>query len=97
MGTKESEYWKLGLSKHREVNRIGSEYQITLPKNEVSIIYNFFRNRPVDRFNSKDNYHRMMIGSWEAVHNKEFLRPMGQIAFIAPSLLFGIYYFVVFF
>jgi len=96
IGIKELDYWKLGLSKHREENRIGSEYQITIPKNEVSIIFNFFRNRPVDRFNSKDNYHRMMIGSWEAVHNKEFLRPMGQIAFIAPSLLFGIYYFVVF-
>ena len=96
IGIKEFDYWKLGSSKHREENRIGSEYQLTIPKNEVSIIFNFFRNRPVDRFNSKDNYHRMMIGSWEAVHTKEFLRPMGQIAFIAPSLLFGIYYFVVF-
>ena len=64
IGIKELDYWKLGLSKHREENRIGSEYQITIPKNEVSIIFNFFRNRPVDRFNSKDNYHRMMIGSW---------------------------------
>ncbi len=97
LGITEYDYWKLGLHKHRTDTRIGSEYQIILLKNEVSVIYNFFRNRPADRFNSKGNYHRMMVGSWEAVRDKEFLAPLSKIAFIAPSLLFGIYYLILFF
>ncbi len=75
---------------------IGGAYQLKIPKNKVSFIYNFFRNNPVERFNSKDNYHRMMIGTWESLRNKEFYRLIGNVAFITPTLLFGFYYFFVY-
>ena len=96
LGVKEYDYWKLGSSKHREDNHYGSDYKIIAPQGEIITIYDFFRNKPVDRFNSKDNYHRMMIGTWESLKNKEFFRLIGNVAFIAPTFLFGIYYFFVY-
>ena len=38
----------------------------------------------------------MMIGTWESLKNKEFFRLIGNVAFIAPTFLFGIYYFFVY-
>ena len=96
LGVDEFSYWRAGIDKHFEETHIGSEFRINIPKNEKTIIYNFFRNYPVDRFNSMDNYHRMMIGSWESVRNKEFFRLIGKTIFIAPVFLFGIYYFFVY-
>lgn len=63
LGIDEFNHWKLGLDKHRGENHIGGAYQLKIPTNELTFIYDFFRNNPVDRFNSKDNYHRMMIGT----------------------------------
>ena len=72
MGTKEYNYWKLGITKHKEDNHIGFEFKLTIPRGETTTIYNFVRNKPVDRFNSKENYHRMMIGAWDTIRAKEF-------------------------
>ena len=72
MGTKEYNYWKLGITKHKEDNHIGFEFKLTIPRGETTTIYNFVRNKPVDRFNSKENYHRMMIGAWDTIRVKEF-------------------------
>jgi len=96
LGIDEFSYWKLGLYKHRGEDHIGGAYQLKIPTNELTFIYDFFRNNPVDRFNSKDNYHRMMIGTWESLENKEFYRLIGNVAFIAPTFLFGVYYFFVY-
>ena len=96
LGIDEFSYWKLGLEKHRGEDHIGGAYQLKIPTNELTFIYDFFRNNPVDRFNSKDNYHRMMIGTWESLENKEFYRLIGNVAFIAPTFLFGVYYFFVY-
>ena len=70
LGIDEFRYWKAGINKNFEETHIGSEFRIHVPKNRKTTIYNFFRNYPVDRFNSMDNYHRMMIGSWESLRNK---------------------------
>ena len=67
-----------------------------MPKGELTVVYDFFRNNPVDRFNSKENYHRIMIGSWDELRLREIARFVGRIAFLAPALLFGLYYFFVF-
>ena len=96
LGIDEFSYWKLGLERHRGEDHIGGAYQLKIPMNELTFIYDFFRNKPVDRFNSKDNYHRMMIGTWESLENKEFYRLIGNVAFIAPTFLFGVYYFFVY-
>ena len=95
LGIDEFSYWKLGLDKHRGEDHIGGAYQLKIPTNKLTFIYDFFRNSPVDRFNSKDNYHRMMIGTWDSLENKEFYSLIGNVAFIAPTFLFGVYYFFV--
>lgn len=96
MGIKEYDFWKSGLNKLITDERIGAQHRIVMPKGELTVIYDFFRNNPVDRFNSKENYHRMMIGSWEELRFREIARFVGRIAFLAPALLFGLYYFFVF-
>ena len=96
LGIDEFSYWKLEFNKHRGEDHIGGAYQLKIPTNELTFIYDFFRNNPADRFNSKDNYHRMMIGTWESLENKEFYRLIGNVAFIAPTFLFGVYYFFVY-
>ena len=70
IGIDEFSYWKAGNNKHFEETHIGSKFRIHVPNNRKTTIYNFFRNYPVDRFNSMNNYHRMMIGSWESLRNK---------------------------
>ena len=96
LGTKEYDYWKLGLTKHKDDNHIGSEFKLIVPKGETTKIYNFFRNKPVDRFNSKANYHRMMIGAWDTIKAKEFWRSTVRAGFATSAILFGIYYFFVY-
>ena len=96
LGTKEYDYWKLGLTKHKDDNHIGSEFKLFVPKGETTTIYNFFRNKPVDRFNSKANYHRMMIGAWDTIRAKEFWRSTVRAGFATSAILFGIYYFFVY-
>ena len=32
LGTKEYDYWKLGLTKHKDDNHIGSEFKLIIPK-----------------------------------------------------------------
>ena len=60
LGIKEYDFWKSGLNKLITDERIGAQHRIVMPKGELTVVYDFFRNNPVDRFNSKENYHRMM-------------------------------------
>jgi hypothetical protein len=96
LGIKEYDFWKSGLNKLITDERIGAQHRLVMPKGELTVVYDFFRNNPVDRFNSKENYHRMMIGSWDDLRFREIARFVGRIAFFAPALLFGLYYFFVF-
>ena len=96
LGVEEYDYWKVGLNKQLTDDRIGTNHRVKAPKGEITVIYDFFRNYPVDRWNSKDNFHRMMIGSWNELRNKELRAFIGRIIFIAPAFVFGIYFFFVF-
>ena len=96
MGVEEYDYWKVGLNKQLTDDRIGTNHRVKAPKGEITVIYDFFRNYPVDRWNSKDNFHRMMIGSWNELRNKELKAFIGRIIFIAPAFVFGIYFLFVF-
>ena len=69
--------WKLGFNKYRGKDHIGGAYQLKIPTNKLTFVYDFLWNNSADRFNSKDNYHRLMIGN---------------VAFIAPTF-FVVYYF----
>ena len=95
LGITEFDYWKRDLTKHITDNYIGSRYKLIIPKNELTVVCDFFRNNPVYRFNSKENYHRMLIGSWDNLRFMEISRILGRVAFLAPILLFGIYFLLI--
>ena len=97
LGIKEFPYWK-----HRENNfvgqeNIGAQYRILMPQNEDTIIYNFFRSRPFDRYYSKVNgLDRMTIGLWEDIRLRELVRFSSNVSFIAIAISFGLYYFFIY-
>ena len=96
-GIKDYPYWKWGVNEQIEENRIGSQYLIKAPKNEETIIYNFFRSKPFDRFMSLENgLDRMMIGTWKKLRLKEILRIVGSVSFFTPALFFGFYFFFIY-
>jgi len=97
LGVKEFHYWK-----HRENNfvgleHIGAQYRILMPQNENTIIYNFFRSKPFDRYYAMVNgLDRMTIGLWEDIRLRELVRFSSNIGFIAVALSFGLYYFFIY-
>ena len=97
LGIKEFLYWK-----HRENNfvgqeNIGAQYRILMPQNEDTIIYNFFRSRPFDRYYATVNgLDRMTIGLWEDIRLRELVRFSSNVGFIAIALSFGLYYFFIY-
>ncbi len=97
LGIKEFPYWK-----HRENNfigqeNIGAQYRILMPQNENTIIYNFFRSKPFDRYYATVNgLDRMTIGLWEDIRLRELVRFSSNVGFIAIALSFGLYYFFIY-
>ncbi len=97
LGVKEFPYWK-----HREHNfvgqeHIGAQYRILMPKNENTIIYNFFRSKPFDRYYAMVNgLDRMTIGLWKDIRLRELVRFSSNIGFIAVAISFGLYYFFIY-
>ena len=68
-----------------------------MPVGEITTVYNFFRSKPFDRFMSQVNgLDRMTIGLWDDIQLREFFRFAGNIAFIAISISFGLYYFFIY-
>lgn len=97
LGIKEYSYWK-----HKEQifigqERIGAHYRIIMPQNEDTLIYDYFRSNPFDRYMAKVNgLDRMTIGLWDDIRLRELVRFSSNIGFIAVSLSFGIYYFFIY-
>ena len=96
-GLTEYEYWKLGAQSWIGDGRILSQYRLNMPVGEITTVYNFFRSKPFDRFMSQVNgLDRMTIGLWDDIQLREFFRFAGNIAFIAISISFGLYYFFIY-
>ena len=96
-GLTEYEYWKLGEQSWIGDGRILSQYRLAMPVGEVTTVYNFFRSKPFDRFMSRVNgLDRMTVGLWEDIQLREFFRFAGNVAFIAISVSFGLYYFFIY-
>ena len=96
-GLTEYEYWKLGAQSWIGDGRILSQYRLNMPVGEITTVYNFFRSKPFDRFMSQVNgLDRMTIGLWDDIQLREFFRFAGNIAFIAISVSFGLYYFFIY-
>ena len=97
LGLKEYPYWKHRKNVFVGQEHIGAQYRILMPQNENTIIYDFFRSRPFDRYMAKVNgLDRMTIGLWEDVRFRELVRFSSNIGFIAVALSFGVYYFFIY-
>ncbi len=97
LGLKEYPYWKYRENSFLGQDHIGAQYRILMPQNENTVIYDFFRSKPFDRYYSKVNgLDRMTIGLWENIRLREMVRFSSNIGFISVALSFGIYYFFIY-
>ena len=93
-GLKEYPYWKHRENSFIGESRIGAQYRILMPRNEDTIIYNFFRSSPFDMFYSMTNgVDRMTVGLWKDIRLRLLVRFSSNNAVLAISISFGLYYF----
>lgn len=96
-GLDEYAYWKQGAHPWIAEGRILSHHQVLMPVGEVTTVYNYFRNKPFDRYMSKVNgLDRMTIGPWRDIQSLQLLGLAANIAVIAIALSFGLYYLFMF-
>lgn len=96
-GIDEYAYWKQGVGNWMDEGRILGHYLVTMPPGEVTTIYSFFRSKPFDRYMSTVNgLDRMTIGPWQDIRNLQLMGIASNIAVIAISLSFGLYYLFMF-
>ena len=97
LGLKEYPYWKFRENSFLGQDHIGAQYRILMPQNENTVIYDFFRSKPFDRYYSKVNgLDRMTIGLWKNIRLREIVRFSSNMGFISVALAFGIYYFFIY-
>ena len=97
LGLKEYAYWKYRENIFLGQDHIGAQYRVLMPQNENTVIYDFFRSKPFDRYYAMVNgLDRMTIGLWENIRLRELVRFSSNIGFISVALSFGIYYFFIY-
>ena len=97
LGLKEYPYWKFRENSILGQDHIGAQYRILMPKNGNTVIYDFFRSKPFDRYYAMVNgLDRMTIGLWENIRLREIVRFSSNMGFISVALAFGIYYFFIY-
>ena len=75
LGLKEYPYWKFRENSFLGQDRIGAQYRILMPQNENTVIYDFFRSKPFDRYYSLVNgLDRITIGLCENIRHREIVR-----------------------
>ena len=90
-------YWNFETDAWVDDGRVLDKYKILLPKNEVTIVYNYFRNNPLDRYMGKTNgLDRIGIGTWETVRFQQYLNILSNIATISIVFSFALYYLFMF-
>ena len=96
-GVDEYNYWRQGRDPWMGNGRILSHHMVVMPAGEITTIYNYFRNKPFDRYMSKVNgLDRMTIGPWQDIRNLQLLGLASNIAVFAIALSFGLYYMAMF-
>ena len=97
LGLKEYPYWKFRENSFLGQDHIGAQYRILMPQNENTVIYDYFRSKPFDRYYAIVNgLDRMTIGLWENIRLREIVRFSSNMGFISVALAFGIYYFFIY-
>ena len=70
---------------------------MVLPQQEVTVVYDFFRSKPFNRFYSaKNGLDRLKLGYWNDVQSREIISLVVSIGFIAISFAFALYYLFIF-
>ena len=94
---KEYPYWKYRKDHYVSEDHLGAHYRLVLPQQEVTVVYDFFRSKPFNRFYAaKNGLDRLMLGNWKDVQSREITSVVVAIGFIAISFAFGLYYFFIF-
>ena len=96
-GVDEYPYWKQREGDWISEGRILGHYRVLMPAGEITTVYDYFRNKPFDRYMSTVNgLDRMTIGPWKDIRSLQLLRVAANIAVLAIALSFGLYYFFMF-
>jgi len=97
LGVKEYPYWKYRKDHYVSENQMGALYRLVLPQQEVTVVYDFFRSKPFNRFYSaKNGLDRLILGNWKDVQSREIISLVVAIGFIAISFAFALYYLFIF-
>ena len=60
---KEYPYWKFRKDHYVSEDHVGTLYRLMMPQKEITVVYNFFKSKPFNRFYSaKNGLNRMMLG-----------------------------------
>jgi class 3 adenylate cyclase len=96
-GVDEYPYWKQREGDWIDEGRVLGHYRVLMPAGEITTVYDYFRNKPFDRYMSTVNgLDRMTIGPWKDIRSLQLLRVAANIAVLAIALSFGLYYFFMF-
>ena len=97
-GTETTGYWNLKFNSIYGKNSLSHNFKIKLPKDEVSIVYNYFRSKPFNRwFVGNESLDRIYIGSWTEVLKREILSLVLEVLILSILFTFSIYYLFLFF
>ena len=90
-------YWNLKLKDIYGNNNLSHNFKIKLPKDEVSIIYNYFRSKPFNRwFVGNESLDRIYIGSWAEVLKREILSLVIEVLILSILFSVSFYYILLF-
>ena len=73
-GVDEYPYWKQREGDWIDEGRVLGHYRVLMPAGEITTVYDYFRNKPFDRYMSKVNgLDRMTIGPWRDIRSLQLL------------------------
>ena len=91
-------YWRYGKDPYLTDINMGGDFKLVLPKNETTIIYNYFRSKPFNRYYSANNgLDRIRFTTWNELKNAGIINFLGAICFVAISFAFALYYSLIYF
>ena len=98
LGIREYPYWFYGKDTYSSEINMGGDFKLFLPKNEITIVYDFFRSKPFNRYYSANNgLDRIILTNWNELKNTEIINFLGALCFVAISFAFALYYSLIYF
>ena len=98
LGIREYPYWFYGKDTFSSEINMGGDFKLFLPKNEITIVYDFFRSKPFNRYYSANNgLDRIILTNWNELKNTEIINFLGALCFVAISFAFALYYSLIYF